>query len=49
VKDHERDYSRYNAEYSGLYGMTARTRGVGGRFIASIQTAFGGEVSAFTK
>jgi len=29
--------------------MTARTRGVGGRFIASIQTAFGGEVSAITK
>ena len=32
-----------------VHGMTARTRGVGGRFIASIQTAFGGEVSAFTK
>ena len=29
--------------------MTARTRGVGGRFIASMQTAFGGEVSAFIK
>ncbi|MCC6023149.1 MAG: YbjQ family protein [Thaumarchaeota archaeon] len=31
-----------------VHGMTARTRGVGGRFIASIQAAFGGEVSAFT-
>jgi len=58
VKDHERDYSRYDAEYSGyrvkrvlgvVHGMTARTRGVGGRFIASMQTAFGGEVSAFIK
>lgn len=32
-----------------VHGMTARTRGVGGKFIASIQATFGGEVSAFTK
>ncbi len=32
-----------------VHGMTARTRGIGGRFLASIQTAFGGEVSAFTR
>jgi len=32
-----------------VHGMTARTRGVGGRFLASVQTVFGGEVSAFTK
>jgi len=32
-----------------VHGMTARTRGVGGRFIASLQTIFGGEISAFTK
>jgi uncharacterized protein YbjQ (UPF0145 family) len=32
-----------------VHGMTTRTRGVGGKFIASIQAAFGGEVSAFTK
>ena len=32
-----------------VHGMTARTRGVGGRFLASVQTFLGGEVSAFTK
>ncbi len=32
-----------------VHGMTARTRGVGGRFVASIQTFLGGEVSAFTR
>lgn len=29
-------------------GLTARTRGVGGKIIAGIQSIFGGEVSAFT-
>ena len=29
-------------------GLTPRTRGVGGKFIAGIQSAFGGEVSAYT-
>lgn len=29
-------------------GITARTRGVGGKFIAGIQGMFGGEVTAFT-
>jgi len=29
-------------------GLTARTRGVGGKFVASIQSMVGGEVSAFT-
>jgi uncharacterized protein YbjQ (UPF0145 family) len=29
-------------------GITARTRGVGGKFVASIQSMVGGEVSAFT-
>jgi uncharacterized protein YbjQ (UPF0145 family) len=29
-------------------GLTARTRGVGGQFIAGIQSMVGGEVSAFT-
>ena len=32
-----------------VHGMTARTRGMGGKFLASIQSVFGGEVSAFTK
>ncbi|MGQ9513705.1 MAG: YbjQ family protein [Thermoproteota archaeon] len=30
-------------------GMTARTRGIGGKFIAGIQSMVGGEVSAFTE
>ncbi|MCP8311235.1 MAG: heavy metal-binding domain-containing protein [Candidatus Methylarchaceae archaeon HK01M] len=29
-------------------GLTPRTRGVGGKFIAGIQSAFGGDVSAYT-
>ena len=29
-------------------GLTARTRGVGGRFVAGLQSMVGGEVSAFT-
>jgi uncharacterized protein YbjQ (UPF0145 family) len=29
-------------------GITARTRGVGGRFVAGFQSIVGGEVSAFT-
>jgi len=29
-------------------GLTARTRGVGGRLVAGIQSMVGGEVSAFT-
>lgn len=29
-------------------GLTARTRGVGGRFVAGLQSLVGGEVSAFT-
>jgi len=32
-----------------VHGMTARTRGAGGKFIASIQSVFGGEITAFTK
>lgn len=30
-------------------GLTARTRGVGGKFVASFQALAGGEVSAFTE
>jgi len=29
-------------------GLTPRTRGVGGKFVAGIQSMFGGEVTAFT-
>ncbi|MFQ5951047.1 MAG: YbjQ family protein [Candidatus Geothermarchaeales archaeon] len=29
-------------------GLTARTRGVGGKFVAGLQSLVGGEVSAFT-
>jgi len=29
-------------------GLTPRTRGVGGKFVAGIQSMLGGEVSAFT-
>lgn len=29
-------------------GLTARTRGMGGKFVAGIQSMLGGEVSAFT-
>ncbi|RLF14238.1 MAG: hypothetical protein DRJ66_06410 [Thermoprotei archaeon] len=31
-----------------VYGMTVRTRGMGGRIVASIQQLFGGEVTAYT-
>lgn len=30
-------------------GITARTRGLGGKFLASLQSITGGEVSAFTE
>jgi len=30
-------------------GMTARTRGIGGKLVAGIQSMVGGEVSAFTE
>ncbi|MEW6722074.1 MAG: heavy metal-binding domain-containing protein, partial [Candidatus Micrarchaeota archaeon] len=29
-------------------GLTARSRGVGGKFIAGIESMFGGEITAFT-
>jgi len=29
-------------------GLTARTRGMGGKFVAGIESMFGGEVTAFT-
>jgi uncharacterized protein YbjQ (UPF0145 family) len=29
-------------------GLTVRTRGVGGKFVAAVESAFGGEVTAFT-
>lgn len=32
-----------------VHGMTARTRGIAGRFVASFQALLGGEVSAFTR
>jgi len=31
-----------------VHGLTVRTRGVGGKFIAGIQGVFGGEVTAYT-
>jgi uncharacterized protein YbjQ (UPF0145 family) len=31
-----------------VHGLTVRTRGVGGKFIAGIESAFGGEVTAYT-
>jgi len=31
-----------------VHGMTARTRGIGGKLIAGLQSLAGGEVSAFT-
>ena len=33
---------------SVVTGLTARTRGMGGKFVAGVQSMFGGEVSAFT-
>jgi len=29
-------------------GITARSRGVGGRFLAGVESMFGGEITAFT-
>ena len=31
-----------------VHGLTVRTRGVGGKFVASIEGLFGGEVTSFT-
>lgn len=31
-----------------ISGLTARTRGMGGKFVAGLQSTFGGEVSAFS-
>jgi uncharacterized protein YbjQ (UPF0145 family) len=31
-----------------IHGLTVRTRGVGGKFVASIEGIFGGEVTAYT-
>ncbi|MBS7616928.1 YbjQ family protein [Candidatus Bathyarchaeota archaeon] len=31
-----------------VYGLTVRTRGVGGKFVASIEGLFGGEVTSYT-
>jgi uncharacterized protein YbjQ (UPF0145 family) len=31
-----------------VYGITVRSRGVGGRFVAGIQTLAGGEITAYT-
>jgi hypothetical protein len=39
---------RLTAVLGVVTGLTARTRGVGGRFVAGIQSMVGGEVSAFT-
>lgn len=34
--------------FGAVHGLTVRTRGVGGKFIAGIESAFGGEVTAYT-
>jgi len=39
---------RVNRIVGVVTGVTARTRGVGGKFVAGIQSIIGGEVSAFT-
>ncbi len=39
---------RVNKILGVVTGVTARTRGVGGKFVAGIQSIVGGEVSAFT-
>jgi len=39
---------RVNKVLGVVTGITARTRGIGGKFIAGIQSMVGGEVSAFT-
>jgi uncharacterized protein YbjQ (UPF0145 family) len=31
-----------------IHGLTVRTRGVGGKFVAGIEGMFGGEVTAYT-
>ena len=31
-----------------IHGLTVRTRGVGGKFVAGIEGIFGGEVTAYT-
>jgi len=31
-----------------VHGLTVRTRGVGGKFVASIEGVFGGEVTSYT-
>ncbi|MEM4417048.1 MAG: YbjQ family protein [Nitrososphaerota archaeon] len=35
--------------YGIVHGLTARTRGLGGKIMGSFQSLVGGEVSAFTK
>jgi len=35
--------------YGVVHGLTARTRGLGGKIVGSLQSIVGGEVSAFTK
>jgi len=35
--------------YGIVHGLTARTRGLGGKIVGSLQSIVGGEVSAFTK
>ena len=32
-----------------IHGVTARTRGIGGKTIAAIESIFGGEVASYTK
>ena len=37
-------------QYLGIaFGITVRSRGLGGRFIGGCQTCFGGEITAFTE
>ncbi len=42
------DGYRISKIFGLVTGLTARTRGIGGKFIAGIQSMAGGEVSAFT-
>jgi len=35
--------------YGIVHGLTARTRGLGGKIVGSLQSIVGGEVSAFTE
>ena len=39
---------RVTKVFGVVTGITARTRGIGGRILAGIQTALGGEIEAFT-